>query len=262
MSKTDEMMTQRREREMDGGISPQGLGGSLAPSEDKAGVILEAMGVKKVYRLGSHVLEVLKGVTLHIHAGDLVAIVGPSGAGKSTLLHILGGLDRPTQGVVRFEGKAIYALKERQLARIRNRSFGFVFQFYHLVPELTAWENVALPGWIGRIGSSRLIRQRAWALLERVGLKDRARHLPSELSGGEQQRVAIARALMNDPQVVFCDEPTGNLDSATGEAILRLLLDLNRTQHTTLVIVTHEPMVTRLAKRIWTLRDGQISSGG
>lgn len=222
-------------------------------------VLLEGSGLRKSYRMGRENLEVLKGVEIRIQAGELTAIVGPSGSGKSTLLHILGGLDRPTQGAVRFNGRDLYALGDREISRIRNRTFGFVFQFYHLVPELTAWENVALPGWIGRVGrSARQIREQACELLRQVGLSDRVRHLPSELSGGEQQRVAVARALMNDPQMVFCDEPTGNLDSATGQGILELLLRIHRERGTALVIVTHEPAVTQVAKRIHTLRDGKL----
>ena len=221
--------------------------------------MIEATGLKKSYRLGRQVLEVLRGVDIRVQAGELAAIVGPSGAGKSTLLHILGGLDRPSHGSVRFNGKSLYALGDREVSQIRNRAFGFVFQFYHLIPELTAWENVALPGWIGRAGRSvGQIKKKAHELLRKVGLEQRLNHLPSELSGGEQQRVALARALMNDPQVVFCDEPTGNLDSATGQEILELLLRVNRERGTALVIVTHEPAVTHVAKRIYSLRDGLI----
>ena len=218
--------------------------------------MIESAGLKKSYRMGGQTLEVLRGVDLEVRPGELTAIVGPSGAGKSTLLHILGGLDRPTQGRVRFQGENLYALGDREISRIRNRAFGFVFQFYHLIPELVAWENVALPGWIGRSGQK--VRERARGLLQQVGLGGRLNHLPSELSGGEQQRVALARALMNEPQVVFCDEPTGNLDSATGREILELLLRVNREQGTALVIVTHEPAVTHVAKRVYSLRDGQL----
>ncbi len=230
--------------------------------------MIEGIGLKKSYRMGRQILEVLRGVNIRVQPGELTAIVGPSGSGKSTLLHLLGGLDRPSHGEVRFNGKNLYALGDREVSQIRNRAFGFVFQFYHLIPELTAWENVALPGWIGRAGppwkrrragrSVREIKEGARELLRKVGLGDRLDHLPSELSGGEQQRVALARALMNDPQVVFCDEPTGNLDSETGQEILELLLRINRERGAALVIVTHEPAVTRVAKRIYSLRDGQL----
>ena len=221
--------------------------------------LLEGTGLRKSYLLGRQPLEVLKGVDLKIQAGEMAAIVGPSGAGKSTLLHLLGGLDRPTKGEVAFDGKNLSRTSDREMARIRNRSFGFVFQFYHLIPELTALENVMLPAWMNRAGGSRAkIREEGRRLLAEVGLMARADHLPSELSGGEQQRVAVARALMNRPRVVFCDEPTGNLDSRTGAAILELLLKLNRDQGTTLVVVTHEPAITKVAKRVYSLKDGQL----
>ena len=221
--------------------------------------LLEGVRLKKTYRVGKQSLDVLRGVSLEIQAGDLAVIVGPSGAGKSTLLHLLGGLDRPTSGEVHFDGKNLSKLKEREVSLLRNSSFGFVFQFYHLVPELTALENVMLPAWIG--GGSRVeTKKRAGKLLEQVGLARRAAHLPAELSGGEQQRVAIARALMNGPRAVFCDEPTGNLDSATGKEILDLLMRFNRERGMTLVVVTHDPSVTRLAKRVYSLKDGQLWS--
>ena len=218
--------------------------------------MIEGIGLQKWYRMGSQTLEVLRGVSLQVAAGDLAVIVGPSGAGKSTLLHLLGGLDRPSGGEVLFEGKPLSGMGEREVSLLRNRSFGFVFQFYHLVPELTALENVMLPAWIGR--SREDVAARARELLGHVGLDRRADHLPAELSGGEQQRVAIARALMNRPRAVFCDEPTGNLDSATGEGILKLLLHLNKEQGTTLVVVTHEPAITKVAGKGFSLKDGQL----
>jgi len=221
--------------------------------------LLEGIGLKKTYRMGRQSLEVLRGVDLKIQQGELAVIVGPSGAGKSTLLHLLGGLDRPSAGEVRFEGKSLSGLNERELSQIRNRDFGFVFQFYHLVPELTALENVLLPAWMGNGGQAPAKREEgARGLLRAVGLADRLEHLPSELSGGEQQRVAIARALMNRPRVIFCDEPTGNLDSATGESILQLLLKLNRQEGRTLVVVTHEPSLTKMARCLYSLKDGQL----
>ena len=223
------------------------------------GVLLEAVGLKKGYRQGLQTLEVLRGVDLEVRAGEFLVIVGPSGSGKSTLLHLLGGLDQPSAGQVRFQGSNLSTLSDRQRAGLRNRSFGFVFQFYHLVPELTALENVMLPAWIAQGGRSTGVTLRhSQRLLEEVGLTPRASHLPSELSGGEQQRVAIARALINKPGLIFCDEPTGNLDSATGQGILKLLVRLNREQATTCVIVTHEPAICELAGRVLNLRDGQL----
>ena len=221
--------------------------------------LLEGTGLHRTYVLGRQPVEVLRGVELKIRAGEMAVIAGPSGAGKSTLLHLLGGLDRPTQGEVRFDGKALSGRSDREISRVRNRSFGFVFQFYHLIPELTALENVMLPGWMDRATGSRgTARDEALRLLSDVGLKERAHHLPSELSGGEQQRVAVARALVNRPRVVFCDEPTGNLDSKTGAAVLELLLKLNRQQQTTLVVVTHEPAIMKAAERVFSLKDGQL----
>ncbi len=222
-------------------------------------VLLEGIGLKKIYRQGSQPLEVLRGVDLAIQPGEMVAIVGPSGAGKSTLLHLLGGLDQPTEGQVRFQGRDLSTLPDRERARIRNQAFGFVFQFYHLVPELTALENVALPGWIGNgHGPMRQTLERAQALLEQVDLSPRASHYPGQLSGGEQQRVAIARALINQPKLVFCDEPTGNLDSTTGSHLLTILVQLHREQGTTFLMVTHEPSVTKVAGRVLSLKDGKL----
>ena len=219
-------------------------------------VLLEGIDLKKWYRMGDQTLEVLRGVSLNVPSGELAVIVGPSGAGKSTLLHLLGGLDKPSGGEVLFDGKSLSAMGEREASTLRNRSFGFVFQFYHLVPELTALENVMLPAWIGRAKTD--VKERADQLLDQVGLSRRADHVPAELSGGEQQRVAIARALMNKPRAVFCDEPTGNLDSATGEGILELLLQMNKEQGTTLVVVTHEPAITKVARNVFSLKDGQL----
>ena len=221
--------------------------------------LLEVKGLRKVYRQGSREIEVLRGVDLTVQPGERVVIVGPSGSGKSTLLHLLGGLDWPTGGKVRFQGKDLYALGDGELARTRNFSFGFVFQFYHLVPELTALENVALPGWIRNgAGSSRPALAQAEELLKQVGLGHRLSHRPSELSGGEQQRVALARALVNRPPLLFCDEPTGNLDSETGSEILKLFVELHQEQGTTFVIVTHEPALKRIAGRVLSLKDGRL----
>jgi ABC-type lipoprotein export system ATPase subunit len=221
-------------------------------------MFLDAAAVKKEYRIGSQTLDILRGVDFSINEGELAVIVGPSGSGKSTLLHALGGLDRPSLGEIRFEGKNLYQLREKEIAQLRNQAFGFVFQFYHLIPELTALENSVLPARIAGSLSGVELRNRAMELLEQVGLADRASHLPSELSGGEQQRIAIARALINRPRVLFCDEPTGNLDSATGKSILELLLEEHRQRKTALVIVTHDASVTKLAKKVYSLRDGAL----
>ncbi|MBI1953634.1 MAG: ABC transporter ATP-binding protein [Candidatus Omnitrophica bacterium] len=221
--------------------------------------LLEAAGLRKSYHQGAQALEVLKGVGLVLQAGEVAAIVGPSGAGKSTLLHLLGGLDRPTDGAVRFEGRDLYGLPDRARAQIRSRAFGFVFQFYHLVPELTVLENVSLPAWMANgAGGARAGRERAAELLEEVGLSHRLTHRSAELSGGEQQRVAIARALMNRPRLVFCDEPTGNLDSETGKSVLKLLLRINQEEKTAFLIATHEPAITQVAGRVLHLKDGRL----
>ncbi|MBI2094453.1 MAG: ABC transporter ATP-binding protein, partial [Candidatus Omnitrophica bacterium] len=185
--------------------------------------MIEARNVVKTYQTGRVGLEVLRGVSLQIDPDAFIAIMGPSGAGKSTLLHLLAGLDTPTQGEVFWEKEAISRLSDAQRAAFRNQKLGVVFQFYHLLPELTALENVLLPGLIGG-RSGKPLRRVAADCLERVGLKERLRHRPGELSGGERQRVAIARALVNDPALLLCDEPTGNLDSHTGEEIIELLM--------------------------------------
>ena len=237
---------------------------SIDPSVNKKNAdsssraLVEAVALKKKYGAGHQSVQVLRGVDLAVKAGEFVVIMGPSGSGKSTLLHLLGGLDRPTEGTVHLEGRDLELLSDRELARVRNEDFGFVFQFYHLVPELTALENVMLPAWMKRRAQPQAIRQRALGLLDEVGLEHRASHRPSELSGGEQQRVAVARALMNSPRIVFCDEPTGNLDSQTGESVLKLLLELNRQEKTTFIIVTHEPSVAQMAGRVLSLKDGQL----
>ena len=222
--------------------------------------MIEARKLHKSYRIGAGRLDVLKGVDLTIAKGEFVAITGPSGAGKSTLLHLLAGLDVPTEGEVCWQGRPLSHLSDRQRARFRNRSVGFVFQFYHLLPELSALDNVMLPGWIGRHEGRRQLRQHALECLAQVGLQERARHTPGQLSGGEMQRVAIARALINRPQILCCDEPTGNLDSHTGQAIAELLIELHRRQRASLVLVTHEQSLAERADRQLLLRDGQFVS--
>ncbi len=221
--------------------------------------ILEAFNLHKSYSQAGETLHVLKGVDLEISGGEMMAIIGPSGAGKSTLLHILGGLDNPDEGKVVLEGEEIYHLSDGKRAEIRNKRIGFVFQFYHLLPEFSALENVMLPLLI-KEDNVKIVKhaEKGFALLERVGLKLRATHKPYQLSGGEQQRVAIARALINEPRIIFCDEPTGNLDSQSGEEIIRLLMELNKKNHQTLVIVTHDEEIARLADRVIHIRDGKL----
>jgi len=222
--------------------------------------MIEAHNLHKVYRTGTVSLHVLKGISLTIADGEFVAFTGPSGAGKSTLLHLLGGLDVPTQGEVRWGGRSVASMSDGERSRLRNRMIGFVFQFYHLLPELSALENVILPGVVNGHRSRRDLKERAAVCLEQVGLRARAAHKPSELSGGELQRVAIARALINQPEVIFCDEPTGNLDSETGQAVAQLLIELHRRSHVSLVLVTHEQALAQRAGRWLVLRDGQFVS--
>ncbi|MFH1046323.1 MAG: ABC transporter ATP-binding protein [Candidatus Omnitrophota bacterium] len=220
-------------------------------------VVLKTENVYKIYRDDKISLEVLKGISLEVKKQELLCIIGPSGAGKSTLLHLLGGLDEPTTGSVLFKGEDFFAMGENQRSRIRNKNIGFVFQFYHLLPELTAVENVMLPALIQ--GMRRAIaEQNAERLLKQVGLEMRLIHKPGQLSGGEQQRVAIARTLINDPEVILCDEPTGNLDSERGAQIAELLHYLNYQKEKTIVIVSHDEGLAKIAKRIVHIRDGQL----
>jgi ABC-type lipoprotein export system ATPase subunit len=216
--------------------------------------LLQARGVSKQYGKGEGLVRAVSGVSLDVAAGETVTITGPSGCGKSTLLHVLSGLDRPTSGEVLLEGRRIDKLGERRLARLRRSSIGFVFQAFQLMDELTALENVELAGLMaGR--SARSARRRAMSLLEQVGLANRAKHLPTALSGGQRQRVAIARALVNEPVIVFADEPTGNLDSAATQDVLRAF-DRIRAAGRTLVIVTHDSRVAAIANRTIAMRDG------
>ena len=213
--------------------------------------------VTKEYVDGPRVVRVLTELDLDIAAGERVAIVGESGVGKSTLLHILGTLDRPSSGEVWFDGEDLAAKSDRELAAFRNREIGFIFQFHHLLPDFTALENVMMPA---RIAGVRIetARQRATDLLKRVGLAERLAHKPGELSGGEQQRVAVARALSQEPRVLLADEPTGNLDPATGEGVQDLLIELNRERRTTLVVVTHNPVLADAMDRTLRLTGGTI----
>jgi lipoprotein-releasing system ATP-binding protein len=224
---------------------------------------LSARGLVKGYRKGRNPVPVLRGVDLEVERGEMLAIVGASGSGKSTLLHVLGLLDAPDGGEVRLDGERIDALPDRRRDALRNRTFGFIFQFYHLLPELSALENVLTPLYIRHgVGAylarrSRL-RAEATAILERVGLGHRLTHRPSELSGGEMQRAAIARALAGDPAVLLADEPTGNLDAATGQSILDLLRDLNRERGLTMMMVTHDAQIAAQADRTVRLAGGRI----
>ena len=221
--------------------------------------MLEAANLHKVYNHSLSRLHVLKGIDLSIKQGDFLSIIGPSGAGKSTLLHILGGLDKPTEGKVLFEGKEVYALNDKERSQIRNQKIGFVFQFYHLLPEFTALENVILPAIIRKdTARTKSLEEKGLEILEKVGLRQRAGHKPSQLSGGEQQRVAIARALINDPSIIFCDEPTGNLDSESGLEILKLLRYLNEIRKQTLVVVTHDEIIAQCSAKILQIRDGRL----
>jgi lipoprotein-releasing system ATP-binding protein len=218
-------------------------------------VVIE--GLEKQFLHMGRTLEVLKGIDLTIEQGQILAIVGPSGAGKSTLLHCMGTLDLPTKGRIVFGGEQLTTMRPSRLAAVRNRDIGFVFQFHHLLPEFSALENIMLPGLIaGR--PRREMEQRAAKLLDEVGLSERATHRPGELSGGEQQRVAVARALSLDPRLVLADEPTGNLDSATSEAIHELFFEINRRHHTTIVVVTHNPSFADSMPRVVHLKDGRV----
>ena len=225
-------------------------------------LLIEAKALRKTYIIGRRTLEVLRDVSLTVEPGAFLALRGASGAGKSTLLHLLGGLDAPNSGDIWFDGKNLAAMSGLGRARLRNQKVGFIFQTYHLFPELDALENVCLPARIGRTPPAEA-EARGRELLKRVGLADRLDHKPYELSGGEQQRVAIARALINSPDLVLADEPTGNLDSRTGAEIIDLLCGLREEKQTTLIIATHDAKVAMRAPKVLELADGQIqpSSG-
>ncbi len=220
--------------------------------------LLELRNVSKLYHLGGEEIRALDDVSLDIDAGEFVSIIGPSGSGKSTLMHILGCLDTPTSGTIKLDGTLIHDASPRQLAAIRNRKIGFVFQFFNLLPKLNVLQNVELP-MVYAGASARQRRERAMAALNMVEMENRAKHRPSQLSGGQQQRTAIARALVNNPKIVFADEPTGNLDSHTGEVILRLFRKLS-TEGRTIILVTHDPEIAAVTPRKIEIRDGKVAA--
>jgi putative ABC transport system ATP-binding protein len=219
--------------------------------------LVELRDVSKIYHLGGEEIRALDGVSTDIDSGEFISIIGPSGSGKSTLMHILGCLDSPTKGTIRLDGTMIHDASARELATIRNRKIGFVFQFFNLLPKLNVLQNVELPMVYSGV-SSRERRERGMEALKMVSLENRSKHRPSQLSGGQQQRVAIARALVNSPKIIFADEPTGNLDSHTGEAILTLFRTLS-SEGRTIILVTHDPEIAAVTPRRIEIRDGKIS---
>jgi len=219
--------------------------------------LLEVKNVKKTYKMGKVLVPALRGVTFNVEEGEFLAILGPSGSGKSTLLHTMGGLDRPTEGEVFIDGINLYKLSDNKLAEIRLHKVGFVFQFFNLLPRLTALKNVELPSALAE-DSEKESMEKVKKILNLVGLEERSSHRPSELSGGEQQRVAIARALINNPKIILADEPTGNLDTKTGLEIIQLMKKLNKEKKQTFVIITHDQNIAETANRIIYLKDGLI----
>ncbi len=220
--------------------------------------IVRAENLTKTYRFGETGVEALKGVSLHINKGELVSVIGPSGSGKSTLMHLLGCLDTPTSGKYFLEGRDVSKLNDAQLANIRNKKIGFVFQTFNLLPHLTVLDNIILPVVYNAKGNLKEAESKAIEMLKSVGMGERANHLPAQLSGGERQRVAIIRALINNPAIVFADEPTGNLDSKTGLEIIKILKGLNEERGVTEVIVTHDISITQFTHRIIHIKDGLI----
>jgi len=219
--------------------------------------LLRVTGLTKSYRMGGRDLPVLRGIDLDVHRGEWLTVLGASGSGKSTLLHLMGGLDRPDEGTLTFDGQSVSGFDRKQLNHYRNRQVGFVFQFYHLLPELTALENVFIAGCITGATSKARLRQRAAELLDQVGLADRTTHRPHKLSGGERQRVAIARSLMNEPELLLADEPTGNLDRETGQSVMQTLRRLHPPGKT-LILVTHDAKIAEQGDRQIMLTDGRV----
>ncbi|MCD6164887.1 MAG: ABC transporter ATP-binding protein [Candidatus Odinarchaeota archaeon] len=220
-------------------------------------VVVETIDLCKVYRMGLTEIHALKNVNLKVYRGEMVAVVGPSGSGKTTLLNLIGTLDKPTSGKIYIDGEDITTKSEKELTLLRRRKIGFVFQFYNLIPVLTAYENVELPLLISGVPKKER-EERVRRLLEMVGLEDRMNHRPDELSGGEQQRVAIARALVNNPSIILADEPTGDLDTETGLMVVQLMRKLAKEEDSTVIMVTHDPQISEIADRIIYLRDGRI----
>ncbi len=216
--------------------------------------MIKLSNVSKTFTVGTEEIHALKGIDLHIKKGEFLAIVGPSGSGKSTLLHLIGGLDNPTKGMIEVNGENIGTMKDRQLSEYRSRQVGFIFQDFKLQPHLTVLENVRMP----QLFSRRKTKQSSHKMLESVGLKDRAQHKPTEISGGQKQRAALARALMNNPKLIIADEPTGNLDSMTGKKIIDLLKNIHKRNGVTLIIVTHDRNIAKHATRIIEIKDGKL----
>ena len=240
-------------------VEAQELYGMFAESDIAATSenALEAQELQRVYRMGNVEVPALRGVNLKVQRGEFIVILGVSGSGKSTLLHLLGGLDRPSQGRVLVEGQDLSSLSDNQLAEVRLRKIGFVFQFFNLMPQLTAQANVELPLHIAEV-PAKVAQTRAQELLTMVGLAERMTHRPFELSGGEQQRVAIARALANNPRIILADEPTGNLDTTNGAEVIQLLRKINQTQGQTVIVVGHDMRLTTVADRVFEMRDGRF----
>jgi lipoprotein-releasing system ATP-binding protein len=249
---SEQTMTQQTSDQISEAVAAQ-----ARPKPSGQSALVRVRGLYKSFKHMGNVLEVLKGIDLEIQAGELLSIVGASGAGKSTLLHCIGTLDLPTAGQIVLDGVELTTLSGPKLARVRNQSIGFVFQFHHLLPEFDALENVMMPGLI-RGDSRKQMEQRAKDLLSEVGLSHRMTHRPGEMSGGEQQRVAVARALALEPKLLLADEPTGNLDTATSDAIHDLFFDINRKHQTTIVVVTHNPSFAQRMPRVVSMSDGKV----
>ncbi len=220
--------------------------------------IITCQDLRREYRAGGSTVLALRGVDLAVEEGEILTILGPSGAGKSTLLYMLGALEKPTSGIISFKDTDLSQISKKKTARIRASSFGFVFQFHHLIPELSVVENVMAPGLF--VGGRAGLKKRAGEILEELDLAERVNHMPSQISGGERQRVAVARALFNSPEVIFCDEPTGNLDSATGKLIRNLISNINKEKKTTFVIVTHDESFVEMSSRAVRMIDGKITN--